>query len=357
MRILILSLISIFALACAENTAPTTGYVYPDGMNPNGMNPNGMNPNIPPNQNGAPNILQQITDRNVFAPTNGMIDLKVRYLTSNGQSSIPNTRLTFEILNTQNQVVSEINGSSLNTQIVNTNALGEASVTLFAGQPNERPFMVKAYDASAPQVPAVIWNITVGDPNQGAINVSILYASMMPSARRYTYNQFSSAQVTLFREMDCNAVRSLLPTLRGGYLTPPVLMNFTDQNNQQIIPNLDRNLRLSVAAVIYNPQGAPMTFGCAQGIQVMGGQTTEVMVDTFDLPLTYKGTFTSSNRFNLIQTLQQSDDGALSTIGDIFSILRAFGGDDREIGNEIISRFCSLAIACGSSLFITTMIR
>ena len=351
MRILLLSLISCLALACAENTAPAYEVpIDPNNPNPNNPNPNNPNPNnpnpnnpYPNNPNGASNILKQEGDQNVFVSTNGMVNLTATYLGADGRTPIANTRITFEILNANNQVVPEVNGSSLQSQLVNTSPLGEATATLFAGQPNERPFRIKAYDANAPQVPAVVWNITVGDPNQGALNVSILYASMRPMDRRYNYNQFSSAQITLFREMDCNAVRSLLPTLRGGYLTPPSLMNFNDQNNQQIVPNLDRNLRLSVAAMIYNQQGAPVTFGCTQGIQVMGGQNTPVTVDTFDLPLTFKGTFTSSNRFNLIQTLQESDDGTFSTIGDIFAILRAFGGDDRQIGNEIITRFCSLA--------------
>lgn len=346
----ILSLSLSLILGCAESPPPL--YDPNQTIDPNnpsnpgnpgnpGNNPGNQYPNNP---NQANNTLQRLGEENIFVPTNGMTELKVRYLAADRRTSMINTRLTFEIMDINNQVVTEVNGSSLNSQLVNTDNLGEASVVLFGGQANEMPFRVKAYDPALPQVQPVTWTITVGDPNQGALNVEILYASMsMPNERRYTYNQFASAQVTLFREMDCNAIRSLLPTLRGGYLTPPRIMGFNDRNNQQTIPNLDRGVRISVAAMIYNQQGSPVTFGCAQGVQIMGGQTLPVVVDTFDLPLVYKGTFTSSNRFNLIQTLQESDDGTFRTIGDIFSILRAFGGDDRQIGSEIINRFCSLA--------------
>jgi hypothetical protein len=138
------------------------------------------------------------------------------------------------------------------------------------------------------------------------------------------------------------------PNFVGAYESLPAIYPYTDLDNRVNSASLPMGFNLSVAALIYNQGGAPVTFGCVEGITTQGGQIIPIEVMTDDLPLAFKGVYTAVNRFNLIQAMRNSDE--LGTLGDVFYFLRVLGGSNEDLGGEIINTICQIAdlpsIAC-----------
>jgi hypothetical protein len=274
----------------------------------------------------------------------GMLDLRLRYI-QNNVTPVAGKRITFEMLNqAQMPAPAGVDGSTLSAASTTTNERGEASVIVYAGQA-PTSLIVKASDLSNPQVAPLFWRVTVANAGEGGLDISVTYNSQQG---RYNFNQFSSAQVTLFNNTPCSQIRMSAPNFVGAYESLPAIYPYTDLDNRVNSASLPMGLNLSVAALIYNQGGAPVTFGCVEGITTQGGQIIPIEVMTDDLPLAFKGVYTAVNRFNLIQAMRNSDE--LGTLGDVFYFLRVLGGSNEDLGGEIINTICQIAdlpsIAC-----------
>lgn len=330
-------------IACSDSAGPT----YVAGMEMAGTEMAGtMVTGGTPVQAGAQLRLTSETNQSLV-DVNGMLELKLRYIQNFQGSTTPVTsrRVQFELLN-QSQVPSPsgVDGTTLSQQSTTTNTLGEASVFVYAGM-MPTALVVKAFDPSDPQVAPISWNVTVANSGEGGLEVTVGYNTMNG---RYNFNQFRTARVTLFQNTPCTMIKQTAPNFVSAYESLPDINPFNDIDNKINSASLPDGLNLSVAALIFNQGGAPVTFGCIEGIRPQGGRIVPVTVVTEDLPLAFKGVYTALNRFNLIDAMQNSDQ--LGTLGDVFNFLRILGGNNEELGQGVIQTICDLAnlqgVAC-----------
>ena len=329
----------VLALGCSDTTG--TAYVDPmaGGMMAGTEVPLGGG-QVPV---GAVLELRPETTQNVVN-VGGMLELRLRYVV-NGVSPLAGRPVSFEIMN-QAQMPSPtgVDGTTISAARMTTNERGEASVTVYGGQ-TPTALIVKAYDHSDPRVAPILWRLSVVNSGEGGLEITVNYN---PQAGRYNFNQFSSARVTLFRDMTCAQIRMSAPNFVNAYEPLPEIYPYTDLDNKVNSASLPMNLNLSVAALIYNQGGAPVTYGCVEGIRPQGGQVLPIEIMTEDLPLAFKGVYTALHRFDLIQALRDSDD--LGTLGDVFYFLRILGGSNEELGRGVIDTICDIAdlpsVAC-----------
>ena len=294
-------------------------------------------------QPGSQLALQPETNQNIV-DVGGTLDLRLRYVMNN-VTPVARQRISFELL-TQAQMPAPqgVDGTGLSALSTTTNERGEASVTVVAGQ-MPTSLIVKAFDPSNVQVAPVYWRVTVANSGEGGLEVTVNYNAQ---GGRYNFNQFSAARVTLFQNTPCAQIMGSAPNFVNAYESLTEIYPYTDLDNKVNSASLPNGLVLSVAALIYNQGGAPVTFGCVEGIRPQGGQIIPVEVITTDLPLAFKGVYTALNRFDLIQALQESEE--LNTLGDIFYFLRILGGSNEQLGAGIIQTICRVAnfegVAC-----------
>jgi hypothetical protein len=336
MRRLVILVGVLFLGACSDDVASKEQVMQtPQGGMDNPLMPNNMMP--PPTPVTGTRAFQQITPQQVLAPMGQATPLKLRYIANQSQP-ITGAIITFELYNEQRQPAPQgVNGAQLSAQNTQTDVTGEATINLNAGMQSGVMY-VKAFDPAQPTVQPIWWNVSIANQNEGGINVTVRYAP----GGRYTYNQFRSAQVALFQNIDCTQLQQAAPSLSGAYLNLNEIMPYNDLDNSVSGTALPDGLRLSVTAIIYNQGGAPVAFGCSAGVLIAGGQSSAVEVVASDLPLAFKGVYTALNRFDLINALQESGDGALSTVGDVFDLLRLLGGSNEELGGGIINQLCGL---------------
>lgn len=337
----VLCALASLALGCSDTAAPVP--MEYAGMEPAGMEPAGtMQAGTMPPPQGTNFILQSETPQTIVN-VGEMLELRLRYI-QNNTSPVSGRRLTFELLN-QAQMPSPggVDGTTLSALSTTTNERGEASVTVFAGQA-ATSLIVKASDLSNNQAAPIFWRITVVNAGEGGLEITVQY----DTTGRYNFNQFSSAQVTLFNNVPCAQIKASAPAFVGAYESLPPIYPYTDLDNKVNSASLPMNLNLSVAALIFNQGGAPVTFGCVEGIRPQGGQLIPVEITTQDLGLVFKGVYTALHRFNMIEALQNSDQ--LGGLGDVFYFLRVIGGSNEDLGDEVINTVCRIAdlpsIAC-----------
>ncbi len=330
------------SLGCSDDSAP----VYMAGAEMGGTMTGGMVTGGMVVQPGAQLRLTSETTQNLV-DVNGMLELRLRYIQNyQGMTSpIASRRIQFDLLN-QSQVPSPtgVDGTTLSQQSTSTNTLGEASVFVYGGM-MPTTLVVRASDPSSPQVAPITWNVTVANSGEGGLEVTVNYNA---ANGRYNFNQFKTARVTLFQNTACTTIKQTAPNFVSAYESLPEINPFTDLDNKVNSASLPDGLNLSVAALIFNQGGAPITFGCVEGIRAQGGRILPVDVVTEDLPIAFKGVYTSLNRFNLIEAMQNSDQ--LGTLGDVFNFLRILGGNNEELGQGVIQTICDLAdlqgVAC-----------
>jgi hypothetical protein len=296
-------------------------------------------------------VLQIEGQRQSFVGTTMNVDLKVRYILNNVQP-MSDTRITFELYNDQRMLSPQgVGGSNLSAQTSITDGTGTATVTFYGGSQSTVVY-VKAYDATRPNVTPVEWALTIGNADEGGLAVTVRYNTSMIDGRspRYTYTQFDSAYITLFNDgRTCAQLKAEAPSFRAAYLGPLEIRPFNDVDNQISVPALPNGTRFNVIAMIYNRMGVPVTVGCYEGAMVQAGQSNNVEVITDDIPLVFKGIYTALNRFDLIEAMQNSGEGSLATIGDIFNVLRVLGGSGETLGQEVISLICDFADVSGTA--------
>ena len=330
--------------ACADASTPGTQVNPQDMMVMTGgipvvdmSIPSGGTPAGSMVQNGRE--LQIIGDVNLFAPINSQVPLKVR-LFAGGSMPIPNSRISFTMLNAQGQESPQgIEGSGLSSQNAVTNAIGEASVQLNTGMIGTS-FKVRASEAGNPSTPFVTWNINVASATEGGITVDVSYDLMNG---RLNYSQFSSAEVRLFENVECSVVEGRLPNLTGAFLELAPIMPFNDVDHVTSASALPKDVRFTVVATLLNRNGTVVAFGCDK-VQITAAQTSLVKIVAKDLALSYnKGTFTAVHKFNLIESLRASNNDNFKKLADILELVRLLGGNAQDVGSGVIDLVCDLA--------------
>jgi len=335
-RVHILSALCLLWLtaACAD-PAVVGGDMPPAGgvtVPPVGGPPTpGTNPN-PPAGTAA---LRAVTMNPLLVNTGDTAMVKVQYIA--GQSPVPNARVSFRLKDMQgNPAPAGVMGTNLSATNVNTDTAGIATINLIAGQ-SSTTMKLEAYIEATPTV-TTTWDVTVITAGQGGLTFRVRYN---PQMGRYAYNNFAAASVSLYNNVTCENLWANAPNLNGAYLALNDINPFNDITNTVTSPGVDAGLNLTAAAVIKGPTGLPLTFGCTPNVRVTDGAAQEFDIETTDLPLAFKGIYTTINRFDMIQALQDSD-GGLSTVGDVFSLLRTLGGTDQEVGGEVILQLCGI---------------
>lgn len=263
------------------------------------------------------------------------VELRLEYLV-NGVTPLVGRRITFELIDLdQRSVAVETGGASLGVTHSITDERGEASVTLSAGQ-TAASFFVRASDESAPDVATHLWLINIFNTTFSTLEVSVEYDSL----GRYSPDQLHSAQVYLFQQVSCASLKSNAPVITGYYTELPLINPYSHRNQSVESEPLSANLTLSVVALILGSNGAPITFGCVEGVQTDASQQLSTRVITSDLPLEMNGLYTAFHRFDLIESL--SNKGHINEIIDVIRFIQAIGGDYEGFDMATAEMICEL---------------
>jgi hypothetical protein len=275
------------------------------------------------------------------------LDLSVKYIEQiSGQMPTPlaNQALTMKILNAMNQDVTDagVNGSRIQNRRANTNAQGLATFTLFAGE-QDATFKL---EVNAPEASPVAFNITVSRPTSGNIKVKVTYNT---NTNRYEYANFSDLQVHLFEgRVLCDTLVANINRVNNAYFSFLPLTPFNDVNNTVSDVDYAHGAIYTVLAILNNnvdPMIGPkkaIAYGCVEQQVIQGGRELLVEIAAKDLPLEYKGRYTSTNKFDLTDFLSTSGDPTLSTIADVMNILRLIGSADPDSGSELVRLLCEI---------------
>jgi hypothetical protein len=78
------------------------------------------------------------------------------------------------------------------------------------------------------------------------------------------------------------------------------------------------------------------------GVSIVGGQIVDVEIPAIDLPLEFKGVFSTVNKFDLTDLLRSTENSTLNTVADVLDVLRILGSGDGDRGEAIVRLFCDL---------------
>jgi hypothetical protein len=268
------------------------------------------------------------------------LDLSVRYIGQEiGGEALPlaNQPITMRLLDSTgaDRTNGGIQGSRLQSSRLNTNAQGVASFRLFAGA-TETTFSLEANAADADPV---FVTVSVIRPAAGGLSVRVLYSPLMG---RYTYDQFQSSQVSLFTDRSCTQIIADADRLSGAEFSWPLLSPFNDINNTVSQGDFEDGAEFTIAASVYSVGGSAIAFGCIDDVRIEGGVTSEIDIDALDLPLQFKGKFVTTNRFDLTDLLESSEDETLNTVADILELGQILGSSDQDRGRDLIVWICDL---------------
>ena len=334
-RLRLWGLVTLTLVACADPavvggdvmTGGTTGQPPIGGVNTIGGG------TTPPPQGAQ--VLRAVTANPLLVSTGDTVEVKVQYIA--GQVPVPNARVSFRLKDSLGMIApAGVQGTNLTAMNTNTDSAGIATINLIGGQ-TTATMKLEAYIESNPTV-TTTWDVSVIMAGQGGLLFRVRYD---PQMGRYAYNNFASASVSLFNNVTCENLAAAAPNLNGAYLALSDINPFNDITNTVSSPGVDAGLNLTAAAVIKGPTGLPLTFGCTPNVRAVDGGAMEIDILTTDLPLAFKGIYTTVNRFDMIQALQDSE-GGLSTVGDVFDLLRTLGGNDQEVGGEVILQLCNI---------------
>lgn len=335
--------LGLLALACAD--AAPTGEKEADQGITDALPPPEPEPqptvdmNLEPPPPGA-RELRIVGDINRLIFHNAEADFSVEYVgqDADGERPIANATLTARLLDEQgmDRSATGYEGTAfLRGQRKVTDATGRATFQLRAGARDiNAKLVIEASDA-----PEVTFNITVAREGAGGIRVRVTYDD---GPGRYSFRNFSEARVDLFDRANCDLLRDSVPALNGAYFSLPPIAPFNEVDNEVSQGDLDDGLSFSVSAVVLNQMGGVIAFGCVDGVDIVGGQITDVEIPTTDLPLEFKGVFTTVNKFDLTDLLRSTENSALNTVADVLDILRILGSNDGERGRAVIDLFCDL---------------
>lgn len=333
--------------ACADATVP--------GDDPGTRD---MSDALPPPMDGAPPTttgdmmiieppppgareLRIVGDINRLIFHNAEADFTVEYVGSDadGERGISNATLTARLLDDQGQDRSAtgLEGTTfVRGQRKVTDASGRATFQLRAGA---RDVMNAKLVIEAPDAPEVRFNVTIAREGAGGMRVRVTYDDQVG---RYSYRNFSEARVDLFDRVDCDLLRDSVPALNGAYFSLPPINPFNEVDNEVSQGDLDDGLSFSVTAVLLNQAGGVVAFGCLDGVDIVGGQIVDIEIPATDLPLEFKGVFSTVNKFDLTDLLRSTENSTLNTVADVLDVLRILGSGDGDRGDAIVQLFCDL---------------
>lgn len=284
--------------------------------------------------------LRIVGDINRLIFHNAEADFTVEYVGvgPDGTRGIGNATLTARLLDEQgnDQSANSLEGTTfVRGQRKTTDAQGRATFQLRAGQRDVNGTL----EITAPEAPPVRFNITVAREGAGGIRVRVTYDDQVG---RYSFRNFSEARVDLFDRADCDLLRNSVPALNGAYFSLPPINPYNEVDNEVAQGDLDDGLSFSVSAVLLNQAGGVVAFGCVDGVDIVGGQIVDVEIPATDLPLEFKGVFSTVNKFDLTDLLRSTENSTLNTVADVLDILRILGSGDGDRGEAIVRLFCDL---------------
>jgi hypothetical protein len=280
------------------------------------------------------------TTRTIFL--NEQLQLSVRYITveAGAEVGIANQAVTLTLLDAANmdRTAAGVDGSRLQSSRVNTNAMGLATLTLFAGG-TETSLKIKA---EAPDAPPVYFTVSVVRPGTGDLVVRVRYDVQ---SGRYNFQQLDSASVALFSGRQCAQIIGDATRLSGAYFAWNPIQPFNEVMNSVSAGDFAHDAVFTVAASARNVNGQAIAFGCVEDVRIVGGQTTEVDIDAVDLPLDFKGRFVTTNRFDLTDLLRSSGNPSLNIVVDVLDILGEIGSDNPDRGRALVAEICDLVVS------------
>ena len=204
------------------------------------------------------------------------------------------------------EIIGDPGDSRLATTNMNTDDLGEASVTLTAGF-EEVSFSV---EVTALNADPVTFSITVNPRPNGDIEAHMTYSG------EHTLSAFT------MRVWDgrCEAVDPFTPT---GALHTAVPVTTVGAPARVAAVLIGDDYAVSLHAAF---DGNVLAYACVEPVEVLSGQTTIVDVILTDLPVTYNGVFELDNVFDMADALPPS-------ISDTVHLFYEMGDDDDADGN------------------------
>ena len=342
-HILLVTLISIasLGLGCDDNTKTRTNDTVVIGSRdmdvPLGGNEMQMDMMIPA-ANARELRVVGMLNRTVY--TGQQVDLQVRLLELRGNTEVAlaNQAITMKLFDSTgtDRTATGVQGTTIQTSRVNSNAQGLSTFRIFAGDPN----VTIRLQANAADAAPVTINIAIGQPPSGDLKVRVLYDAQ---TGRYSYLDLESARVSLFVNRTCDTIIADPTRLTGATFAWPPITPYDDLNNMVNDSGFEHDAQFTVAASVYSMSGRAVGFGCLEDVTIIGGQETEVMVNVVDLPLEFKGSFVTTNRFDLGDLLRSSNNDTLSNVADVLDILRLLGSNEPNRGAALIRLFCDIA--------------
>ncbi len=295
--------------------------------------------------------VEGMLNRTVFAGQS--VDLQVRLLELRGgaEVALANQAITMKLFDRAgtDRTATGVQGTTLQSARVNTNAQGISTFRLFAGDPN----VTVRLQASAADAAPVTINVAITQPAAGDLKVRVLYDAQ---AGRYSYLDLPSARVSLFTNRTCDTIIADPTRLSGASFAWPPITPYDDLNNTVTESDFEHDAQYTIAASVYSPSGPAVGFGCIENVTIVGGQETEVTINVVDLPLEFKGVFVTTNRFDLGDLLRSSESDTLSSVADVLDILRLLGSNEPNRGMELIRLLCDITDvdpqACNIASFI-----
>lgn len=363
-----LTLLSVSALifGCEDNTKRPTGELIGSGSRDmdvpiaGGQIPTDMMMDTMPAINARELRIDGARNRTVFAGDEVELAIQLVELRPEGEVAVSSQPITIQLLDSMgaDRTATGIQGTTIQSARVNTNSQGVSTFRIFAGDPG----VTVRVQASAADAASVTATLVISQPAMGDISVQVLYDAQVG---RYSYLDLSSARVSMFSNKTCDMIIGDANRLTGADFSWTPIMPFDDLNNTVTESGFMHNALFTVAASVYSESGRAIGFGCLEDVRIVGGDTTEVIINANDLPLEFKGKFVTTNRFDLSDLLRSSDDPTLSTVADVLEVLRLLGSDDDSRGGELIrllcdltdvdQQACSIASAIGGPLIVVVL--
>lgn len=227
-------------------------------------------------------------------------NLAVRYYDLNTQKGIPGARISYAI-------AGDPVGSQLGALAATTDAAGEASVSLSAGQQNGS-FTV---EVSAPEDPSIAFQIVISDVPVGSVDVSMAYLGEL---------SLENLVPQLHRGVDCSGLDpDALPAPMAT--TAPPLGSINDTTGWTAL-EVGTDYTVTVTGKVGPSIRA---FGCVDAIEVEQSKTTDVPVALADIdfPGPVMGTYDLVNQLDFGGELP----GSVQTSVDLLDELT----DDQDI--------------------------
>ena len=252
-----------------------------------------------------------------------------------GEQPLANQRISMRMLDRMgnDQTAAGIGGSRLESRQTQTDGQGRGRFFVIAGE-EEVSLRV---EVSAAEADPVFFDLNVVRPSDGSLAVEVNYDVR---ANRYGFAELAAAKVSLFEgQVPCETIVGSVNNIRNAYFSWPPLMPFNEVSNT-VRADFGHGSVLTALAVLTNVEGNAVAYGCHSGAIVQGGEETLVQIDAVDLPLDFKGSFASLNRFDLSDLLRSSGDETLMIVADVLELVRLVGSNQPGSGAAMIELVC-----------------